>query len=136
MYLSPLDLRATRPGRWLLLAPLVWADGIFGRVEVPAGTSTDLASVPRLLRNRKAFAIDGPSRRPAVTHDDMYARGVIFDGSSERPVDRKTADKFLYTALIAEGVPAPTAWMYWVGVRAGGWKPWNAYRLQDQQKAD
>lgn len=134
MFLTHLDLRATAPGQWTLLAPLVWLDETFGRVEVPAGTPTDLASVPRFLRDRKAFAIDGPSRRPAVVHDFLYARGVAFDGSQEWTVDRQRADTFLRVALAVEGVPAATAWAYYWGVRLGGWKPWNEYRrLQGQR---
>lgn len=137
MFLTPLDLRATVPGRWLLLAPLVWSDLTFGRCEFRPGEDTDLASVPRFLRDRKAFAIDGASRRPAVGHDDMYSRGTIFDGGQERPVDRKTADTFLRVALIAEGVPTSTAWAYYWGVRLGGWKPWNEYRrLQAQRQSE
>lgn len=134
MFLTPLDLRATQPGRWQLLAPLVWFDATFGRLVFREGEDTDLASVPRFLRDRAAFAVDGASRRPAVGHDDMYARGAIFDGEREQPVDRKTADTFLRLALIAEGVPTATAWAFYWGVRLGGWKPWNEYRLRSGQQ--
>ena len=134
MFLTPLDLRATTPGRWQLLAPLVWFDGLYGRLVFRDWEDTDLASIPRFLRDWPMFAVDGASRRPAVGHDDMYARGVLFDGEAERPVDRKTADNFLRVALIAEGVPTATAWAYYWGVRLGGWKPWRRYRELDRQQ--
>lgn len=106
-------MEATRPGHWKLLSDLRWDGDDFAYV-VPAGFETDLASVPRLLRcvlNR-----NGASRRPAVLHDALY---------HAQTVSRARADEIFRQALKAEGVIAPGRFMYWAGVRLGGWLAWN-----------
>lgn len=137
MFKTPLQVEATPPNLWRLLSPLVWDDAIddglglrdgeFGRLEFPAGMVTDLASIPRILRRHSSFDPNGASRRAAVGHDSMYATGRA---AGER-ITRAEADRFLYVALLAEGVSKSVAWMFWAGVRSGGWMPWNNYRRQD-----
>lgn len=135
MFRSDLDARAVPPNLWRLLAPLKWDDsddfgepGEFGAFEVPAGTITDLASIPRLLRRSKSFDPTGPSRRPAVGHDHAYQTGRL----GGAPVTRAQADRFLYVALLAEGVPKATAWAFYAGVRVGGWMAWRDYRTAER----
>lgn len=145
MFKTPLQVEAIPPNLWRLLSPLVWDDndysgenggsfpyvdvreGEFGRLEFPAGMVTDLASIPRILRRHSSFDPNGMSRRPAVGHDSMYASGRA---AGER-ITRAEADRFLYIALLVEGVSKPIAWMFYTGVRAGGWVPWKNYRRQD-----
>lgn len=127
MFLSPLDVRAVPPDLWQLLAPLTWEDTEFGRFDVPTGTMTDLASIPRLLRRHRSFDPQGPSRRPAVGHDLAYATGKL----GERTLTRAEADRFLYVALLSEGVSKALAWSFYAGVRVGGWVPWNRYRAAE-----
>lgn len=105
------------PRKWVVIAPLIWCDPIFGRIEVPAGAETDLASVPKFLQLLSSwFDADGQSRRPAVVHDWLY---------TTHQLSRAEADKFLRISLISEGVPVSVAWVYWSGVRTFGWKFWS-----------
>jgi hypothetical protein len=70
MFRTDLVLKADhRPDQWIVVEPLVWQNREYGRLVVPAGFRTDLASTP--------FHIDdtGPSRRPAVLHDALYNIG-------------------------------------------------------------
>jgi hypothetical protein len=113
-----------QPGQWRVTAPLVWSDPTYGTLVVPAGTITDLASIPHQLRDFGAFGWypfdpTGPSRRPAVGHDYLYATGVW-------PKDK--ADRFLRDALLAEGVSAGTAGAFYWAVRLFGGPAWRDSR--------
>lgn len=127
MFLSTLIVEAIPPNLWQLYAPLIWEDAEFGRFEVPTGTITDLASIPRILRRHRSFDPQGPSRRPAVGHDLAYATGKL----GGRELTRAEADRFLYVALLSEGVSRALAWSFYAGVRVGGWVPWNRYRAAE-----
>ncbi len=81
---------------------------------VPAGTLTDLASIPRLMR--WLFNRTGPSRKAAVMHDRMY-------GTKWRT--RKECDAGFKEMLLARNVGGLTARTYYRGVRAGGWTRGN-----------
>lgn len=129
MFLSRLHTVDVPPNLWRLEQPLLWEDsGEFGRMEFPAGMVTDLASTPQAMRNLSMFDPCGPSRLAAVGHDYLYAHGRTPAGVA---ISRARADRFLYVALLAEGVSTAVAWSYWAGVRMGGWVPWNAYRRGD-----
>lgn len=128
MFVTRLHTVDVPPNLWQLEQPLIWSDDEFGVIDIPIGTTTDLGSTPQNLRRFKAFDPTGPSRRAAVGHDYLYAHGQMPDG---RPVTREKADRFLYVALLAEGVSPAVARLWWAGVRAGGWLPWNDYRRAD-----
>ena len=108
MFCSTLDLRAGKPGQWVLLRPLIWNDGV--KIVVPAGFSTDLASIPRVLR--WLLQQNGASRRSAVLHDFLYRSHRMTRGS---------ADALFKKALQSDGVNPVGVWLYWAGVRVGGW---------------
>lgn len=98
---------------WVLEKPLVWeCDGM--ALTVPKGFITDLASIPRALRN--ILSVTGKSRRASVPHDWLYCA---------KKTTRAEADEFLRLALICEGMSAFAARTYWLGVRAGGARYWN-----------
>lgn len=102
---------------WVHRAPLVWDDPIFGRIIVPAGFRTDLASYPAVLRGLPCFNVNGRSRRPAAVHDFLYA-AQRKDGRASR----LRADQFLRASLMAEGGGAICAWATYQGVHLfGGW---------------
>ena len=100
-------------GRWVTQAPVccVW-NGVF--IEVPAGFSTDLATVPfpfTAITHRY-----GPFNRAVIIHDYIYAaRGWIDD---EVRVTRKEADDLMYSLMIQDGTPRWKAWAMWAAVRA------------------
>lgn len=113
MFRSNLILEAGAPDQWIVRAPLVWrapagnGSPRFTSITVPEGFVTDLASVPRFLRDRKAFDVNGLSRRPAVLHDYLYATGKG---------GKTFADEVFHAALRTEGVGAMNAWMFYQAV--------------------
>ena len=113
---TPLCLVAdTVPDMWILETPLVWLDPVYGALSVPAGFRTDLASIPRAVRNLPFLDPDGQSRRPATMHDWLYA---------ERSKGKDFADNFLRDSLIAEGASKATANAFYYGVHWFGGPSW------------
>lgn len=115
MFTTPLDCRATKPGHWVLLSDLEWQSDT-EHYLIPKGFETDLASIPRIFR--WLLNQNGGSRRPAVLHDYLYR---------EQPVSRAIADEIFRRALQAEEMIGPGRWMYWSGVRFGGWLAWRRH---------
>lgn len=107
------------PDHWVVVESLVWEDARYGHIEVPRGFRTDLASYPRVLRNLPCFDIAGPSRRPAVVHDWLYA-------SRRGAYDKALADDFLHDALQAEGVGRCCAMVTYLGVHWCGGPSWRS----------
>ncbi|CAI8793847.1 DUF1353 domain-containing protein [Pseudomonas sp. IT-P12] len=109
-------LKTEQVGKWthILLADLVLADDDEQVITVPAGFSTDLASI-KVLHNAFLFVlfalVSGYGNYAATVHDWLYATGQM---------SRKRADAVLYRALRAEGVARWRAWLFWAGVRIGG----------------
>lgn len=112
MFTTALTLRADpRPDLWVVAEPLVWQDERYGRLEVPVGFVTDLASTP--------FHIDdnGSSRRPAAMHDALY--------KLMRRLGKDHADQFLYHSILAEGGGHFRAEIYYRAVSWLGRKAWD-----------
>lgn len=125
MFVSQLVLTADPiPDFWVVGPPLIWQDKIYGHIEVPAGTRTDLASIPRALRNLPFLDPDGQSRRPAVVHDYLY--GSAFG----HRLGKSFADDFLRAALLAEGASPGTARAFYWAVHLFGGGPWDEYRAK------
>jgi hypothetical protein len=124
MFLTRLSIEdADEPDQWVVIRPLVWSDPVYGWLIVPAGTKTDLASIPRFLRDWRAFDPNGPSRRAAVLHDWLYADGTR---------GKEFADNCLRAALLAEGVtPKVAAAFYWA-VRLFAGPAWRGHRASAQ----
>ncbi|WP_258306553.1 DUF1353 domain-containing protein [Pseudomonas prosekii] len=97
-----------------LLGDLVLADEDAGVIVVPAGTTTNFASLD-LLHNVFLFVlfalVAGYGNYAATVHDWLYTTGQV---------SRKDADAVFYRALRAEGVARWRAWLFWSGVRLGG----------------
>ena len=111
---GPLDLRAHKPGEWVVLNPLIY-ESLSGRsYGIPAGFITDLASIPALLR--PLYSQNDASRKAAVLHDSRYCL---------KHGDRKDADELFLEALERSGVGFLRRWSMYAGVRAGGWIYWN-----------
>lgn len=81
---------------------------------VKKGEIIDFASIPPGLRN--SLNRLGKSRKPAAMHDSMY---------QNRFATRAYCDLLLYKALQGIGMSKWKAWIYYVGVRMGGWTRGN-----------
>lgn len=117
-FLTSCDLRVASDqddGKFILLNPLLYESDLAKRVIiVPAGFTTDLASVPRLPL---IYWLTGAtSNEAAVVHDWLY---------SSHETDRKMADAILKEASEVTKVPAWRRWMMWAGVRAFGGSHWE-----------
>jgi hypothetical protein len=110
---------------WKLLAPLLYASDLVNQViQVPVNFVTDFASVPRIPL---AFLLTGnTSHKAAVVHDYLY---------TTQPFSRSICDAILKEAILVCGEPAWRAQLMYLGVRIGGWKPWNR-RAKDSTGAN
>lgn len=106
---TPLDLRATNPGEWQVISPLVYTSKAGDIYIVPTGMITDLASIPKFLR--PAIDRNGLSRPAAVLHDYLYLIGSL---------SRKQADELFLEALLSCGVSRFIAKGMYLAVRAFG----------------
>lgn len=118
MFTSALNLtEAPQPDFWAVASPLVWTgEGL--PITVPKGFLTDLASIPRVLRNLPMLDPDGCSRSPAVLHDWLYRT---------HQYTRQQSDAILRQALIERGANKVDAWSFYLGVRLGGASAYNAH---------
>jgi len=124
MFYTRLQLEASDAAdEWVVMAPLVWHDARFGWLAVPEGTTTDLASIPRRFRDWRVFDPNGPSRRPAVMHDWLYADGTH---------GKDFADEFLRDALKVEGISPAGAAAYYYAVRWFGGPAWRGHRVNSR----
>ncbi|MDP9089184.1 MAG: DUF1353 domain-containing protein [Pseudomonadota bacterium] len=113
-----------QPDYWALAAAVTW-DAPDLKLTIPKFFVTDFASIPRPLKN--ILDVDGDSRFAALLHDALYAWGVT---------TRAQADEQFRRALIAYEETSTVARVYWIGVRAGGWKPWDRYRAENSPTAE
>lgn len=99
-----------------LTVPFVYVDdGIV--VRVPVGFCSDFNSVPRGLWN-----VFPPWEYPnaGIVHDWLYR----YPGG--RP--RRAVDAIHRRILAIDGASRWFRVAAWLGIRAGGWKPWGEYR--------
>lgn len=102
------------PGEWVLRKNLAFITANGRRFVAPRGFITDLASIPKLLRN--VIDVNGKHRRAAVLHDYLYVT---------QQVTRAEADALFLEAMEVLEVGKPTRLVMWAAVRAGGWIYWN-----------
>lgn len=102
---------------WIVQQPLVWTgQQEFPAFTVPVGFQTDLASIPRALRNLPAFDPNGKSRRAAVGHDWLY----WWQGWH-----KSLSDKFLHAAMLLEGCTVQEADAFYAAVALFGHDSWD-----------
>ncbi len=95
---TPLDLRKTDATRWTVLNPLVYLMESGGSLTVPAGFSTDLASIPSLFWN--LMPKTGEYDSAAVLHDFLYSQIMpAMDGACKHTVSKKFADSMFREAM-------------------------------------
>ena len=95
------------------------------KLTVYAGTVTDLASIPRIVR--PLFPTISEARaKGAIGHDELFARRRWEDGS---PVSLSEANRFMYDVCIAEGMPIYLGLMIRWGLFLGSWWPWYGWRM-------
>lgn len=91
----------------------VFIDGV--RVDIPAGFWTDLASTG-------IFSPLNASMKAAITHDYLYYKQELY----RKPITRAEADYIFYLGM--KTCKFKLAYIYYLGVRVGGWKVWNKYK--------
>ncbi len=92
---------------WVLTTPLVYASDLVGRVTVPAGFETDLASVPRIPIIYSMWG--NRAHREAVIHDYLFRIGSILK------VDFAIANKVFLEAMEVRRKPWYIRYpMHWV----------------------
>ena len=119
-FVTTLKTDQTDRRTYKLLDDLVLADEDERTIIVPAGFTTDFASI-KVLHNAFLFVlfalVSGYGNYAATVHDWLYEHGSL---------TRNEADAVLYRALRAEGVARWRAWLFWAGVRIGGAKQYTA----------
>ena len=89
--------------------------------EVPAGFYSDGASLSKVLWPILGHPFNSDVREAAVLHDWFYYSGIV---------SRREADRMFRQAMKACGANFVKRYLYWSGVRLGGWVPWNNYRAR------
>lgn len=111
------------PDEWILDEPLVYVTEAGGRLTVPQGFVTDLASIPRLLYT--VIPVNGKHRSAAILHDWLY---------ETQRLSREACDALFLEAMGASGVRWSLRWAMYMGVRVGGWVSWNSRRRRNRQQ--
>lgn len=101
---------------WAIGAPLVFS-GSQGTITVPTGFVTDLASIPHIIDWIPFLDRTGASRRPGALHDWLYA--------GMRSKGKDWCDNLLREALMAEGLSALEASVYYKAVHLFGGSAWE-----------
>ena len=91
---------------------------------IPEGFEFDGASIPRVAWATTGSPYVGNHRKPALTHDASYVKGMLrrVDTGEEIILTRKEADALLLSGCIFEGMGWYTRNKIWLAVRAAGWK--------------
>lgn len=110
----------TEGGRaqWFVSSDLAYTTKAGELIVVPAGATTDLASIPRLVS--ALLPPDGPWIKAAVLHDHLYRT----KGLAGR-FTRGQCDAIFSEAMKAQGVAAWKRALIFGAVRGGGWIGWG-----------
>lgn len=130
-FVGELVLRALRPDELLNPAVQIYdVRQMFGFVSreqvrsitVPAGSLTDFASVPAIVRG--LIDDDDPHLlMPSVVHDFLYARRGRL--SARAPLSRLQCDRILREGMRGLGAPAWKQFAVYWAVRVGGRRHWG-----------
>lgn len=104
-------------GGWELQQELVYTSDLLGStITVPVGYTTDLASVPRVLRWAVPVA-NAKNRRAAVVHDYLCTHGIDLGIVKSQ----KRSDQLFREALGVEGVGRFKSGALYYPVRSYQW---------------
>lgn len=106
---APLAISQEDLTTWDTIARLAYTDRQGNTWDVPIGSRTDLGSTPSLLDCIVSRTFGAPAY---VLHDTFYRHWIKIGKATYRQ-----ADRILREALADLGVPAPTCWLAWAGVR-------------------
>lgn len=118
-FLGPLRLEKHNEREWILLEPFKFYSAVNLRTyAVPAGTVTDLASIPRILW--PIFPKIGRQDGPSVIHDGGCS-GLLVDvlGNPLRP-EKKVIDGLFYEGMLVSGVNPRKAKEMYLAVKLFG----------------
>lgn len=124
-FLDPLKVELVDDGDlWQVLEPFDYDIGAPGgeKIEVPMGTFTDFGSVPKALWG--IISPIGRATRGFLLHDFCYQVQVY---------TRSKCDEILLEALGVLGVNFVKRWTIYLGVRTGGWIPWNQHKKEKEK---
>jgi hypothetical protein len=89
-------------------------------IEIPAGETTDFASIPRFLW--PILPPTGRYTRAAVVHDHLYREHRL----GHKHYSRAYADAVFMEGMRDCGCGWLVCYTIWLGVRLGGWAAWSA----------
>jgi len=102
--------------------------------KLKKGFISDGASIPRVF----AFfgdAFDGNTLNGALIHDALYAtKGEVKINNILSKLPRKNTDAIFYDIMKHDGTPLWQRCIYYIGVRLGGWLPFNYGRKKDHRE--
>jgi uncharacterized protein DUF1353 len=104
------NVRSRDGESWILDEAVIYI-GKYGKYVVPAGYTTDFASVPRLLWWFTPKS--GPWNKAAVVHDWLITNGLL----GEIDITSPRVDAEFREAMKACGVGWARRWVMWAGVR-------------------
>ena len=110
----PVLASTNHPEEWVLFQPLKYVTESGMKLIVPDGFVTDLASIPRILYS--VIPVNGLHRSAAILHDYLY---------ESQTYGRRKCDDLFLEAMKSSGVRYTQRMAMYIGVRIGGWVPWN-----------
>lgn len=110
---------------WLVHEPLrFFSQELSMTLVVPAGTKTDLASIPRWVRYipfvEKFLPQSGKYNRAAVLHDSAYSHVLTNSHGYRILLSKEAADKLFLEAMLADGVASKSAKTMYLAVKLFG----------------
>lgn len=120
---DPIRVEYAGVDAWILLEPFRYQTAAGETITVPAGFTTDFASIPRPLWG--IYPPAGPWAGAAVVHDYLYIQG-------DRT--RKSCDALFLEAMGVLGVPWLRRHLMWSAVRVGGGIPWEIARQRQREQ--
>jgi hypothetical protein len=124
-FVTPLQVESVDPFTWRLLGDLVWVGSANPPdvITVPAGSTTDFASVPQVFQS--FVPRTGAWTKAAVVHDHLCERLRGYTYSASFPEHRRIeptfnaveTDAVFEKIMIEDGVPRWKAAIMWTAVR-------------------